>query len=544
MINNPNINKNKNNDISTFKKINNKKDMYQVGSNRTKKSGQINPNQNLKKQSIRYMSNQYDIVNPEGRRRLIKDFLFFDCRNQENYEINYEGDNFFGYIYEKCSYKNIKSFIIIDNSLYKTLHNGNLRLCIPTYLLEKVISRVHKKLLHGSKRKIKSDFKRYFFHPLSGVNISEYSNKCLTCRCKSISQIPGRNINTVDSFKPKSSREVLDISIIRNLPNSTNYTCILILVDRYTMYTIALPLLSNATSIIEHSLRMIFSTIGFPRCVLANNNLELNIALNRLINDIYFQILTASDVNIEIENSLKTYVYDTDLNSDTSNWKNLISSAVEDLNNLPVDSSHMSRKEFFYKSTGKNLFNMLGCTEIFNHVNRDIEAMNKFIKIMDSNSQISRKKSKKNKKLKTIHTGDIVFMENPEINTSKGRTTLLKLELFQVLRKNRHAKTIEIISLKTGQKCMSNKNLIRKIFVNDFISQDNAEECIRIILEKLVEPENINFNREMYECNSNKNNSTITAVHPECYITEIETMLESENALMDTYNYKHYPPDV
>ena len=75
--------------------------MYQVCSTRTKKSGQINPNQNLKKQSIHYMSNQYDIVNPEGRRRLIKDFLFFDCRNQENYEINYKRDNFFGYIYMK-----------------------------------------------------------------------------------------------------------------------------------------------------------------------------------------------------------------------------------------------------------------------------------------------------------------------------------------------------------------------------------------------------------------------------------------------------------
>jgi len=129
---------------------------------------------------------------------------------------------------------------------------------------------------------------------------------------------------------------------------------------------------------------------------------------------------------------------------------------------------------------------MLGCTEIFNHVNKDIEAMNKFVKIMDSNRQTSRKKSKKTKKSKTIHTGDIVFIENPGINTSKERTTLLKLELFQVLRKNRHAKTIEIISLKTGQKCISNKNLIRKIFVNDFISQDDAEECIRLILKTFL----------------------------------------------------------
>ena len=99
--------------------------------------------------------------------------------------------------------------------------------------------------------------------------------------------------------------------------------------------------------------------------------------------------------------------------------------------------------------------------------------------------------------MKTIHTGDIVFIENPGINTSKERTTLLKLELFQVLRKNRHAKTIEIISLKTGQKCISNKNLIQKIFVNDFISQDDAEECIRLILKKLIKPDNINFHREM-----------------------------------------------
>ena len=88
--------------------------------------------------------------------------------------------------------------------------------------------------------------------------------------------------------------------------------------------------------------------------------------------------------------------------------------------------------------------------------------------------------------MKTIHTGDIVFIENPGINTSKEQTTLLKLELFQVLRKNKHAKTIEIISLKTGQKDISNKNLIQKIFVNDFISQDDAEECIRLILKKLL----------------------------------------------------------
>ncbi len=62
--------------------------------------------------------------------------------------------------------------------------------------------------------------------------------------------------------------------------------------------------------------------------------------------------------------------------------------------------------------------------------------------------------------MNTIHSGDIVFLTDDiksEIDTPKLQPTQLKLELFQVLKKYRKTKTIEIISLKTGQKCMTNK---------------------------------------------------------------------------------------
>ena len=59
---------------------------------------------------------------------------------------------------------------------------------------------------------------------------------------------------------------------------------------------------------------------------------------------------------------------------------------------------------------------------------------------------------------------------------------------------------------------MTNKNLIRKIFVNEFISQDNAEECIRILLDKL-KPVNINLNDDVYLCESNENKNTVNTLN-------------------------------
>ena len=494
-----------------------------------------NSNQNLKTKNLRYLSNKYTNLTLEGRHLLIKDFL---CK--EGYDNNIEflqtGDRYFGRVYEDCRYKDGNQFVIMDNLLYKPLNN-HYRLCVPTILLEKVIRRLHKSLLHCSKRKSKKTFRKYFFHPLAEIYITNYADRCVTCQCNSISQIPGKSLINGKPFIAKSSREILDISVIYNLPKSENYSNILLLVDRYTNYCISLPIRDLACSTLEQSLNIVFSTIGFPRYVQTDCNRDLNNALLKLTGFIPFGICSSKDTNIKIEDKLKKYIYDEDLDLYKSNWASLLPFAMDKINKLQIDGSHMTREEFFFKSTARNVFNMLGSRKIFEYVNNDNELMIKFKKSRDY-------KNRKNlKKLKTIHSGDIVLFTtkiNPGSNTSN-----LQLDLFQVLKKNRKPKSIEIISLRTGQKQMTNKNLIRKIFVNEFISVNAAEKCVKTLFtwKQFTQPGNVH--RSSAVCDDPKEKNTVNMLHTKSYIADIENMLESDNSFMDTEydEWKQKPPD-
>ena len=173
-----------------------------------------NSNQNLKTKNLRYLSNKYTNLTLEGRHLLIKDFL---CK--EGYDNNIEflqtGDRYFGRVYEDCRYKDGNQFVIIDNLLYKPLNN-HYRLCVPTILLEKVIRRLHKNLLHCSKRKSKKTFRKYFFHPLAEIYITNYADRCVTCQCNSISQIPGKSLI--------NGKPIIDILIRKLYSNFTKKT--------------------------------------------------------------------------------------------------------------------------------------------------------------------------------------------------------------------------------------------------------------------------------------------------------------------------------
>ena len=523
-------------------KIKKKIKNYRVSNTRTRKSIGCSSSKDLEKQNLSYMSIKYETFTREGRQMLIRDFLYYDGYSDENYDNNIKflqkRDKYLGHIYEECLFRTRKPFVIIDKMLYKTLDN-HYRLCIPTDLLEKVIPHLHEKLLHCSKRKCKITFKKYFFHPLAEVYITNYINKCMTCQCNSLSQIPGKSLKTGNQFIAKSSRELLNISIIRNLPKSNNNYCnILLLVDKYTNFCISLPLMNIESSTLGKYLNLIFSTIGFPRCVRTDGSRELNNALVKLADVISFEIFSSDDNNGKIKNTLKKYIYDEDLNMYKPNWANLLHSAMDKINKLQVDGSHMTREDFFYKSTARNIFNMLGSGKIFEYVNNNNETMTKFIKIKDVKNREKIKKSKLSIKLGTIHSGDIVLFPdkiNPELDASN-----LHLELFQVLRKNRKAKTVEIISLRTGQKHMTTKNLIGKILVNDLISVNNAEKCIREIFrwETFTQDYEENIRR-------NKEGNTVNSLHTETCITEIENMLELENSFMDTEyeEWKQKPPD-
>jgi len=415
--------------------------------------------QELKKTGMDYLRSKYMTLDPKEHQILIKEYLnrqtlknatlYTDAMKSENFDNecikNLQlNDEYLSNIYKQCKDDSRDNFKIVNKMLYKN-SAGHYRLCIPSILLIGIIKCIHEKLLHCSKRQCISSFKKYFY----------------------------------------------------------GYTAILIVVDDYTNYLIAIPLSNIESSTIEKSLNIVFSTIGFPRYVRTDCDRRITKALENLAKKIPFIITSSapyrheqngrSEIGVKmIKNLLKKAIYDPNLNLTKSNWADILTITVKALNNIPVSNSEISREEFFFKSTSRNIFNMLGAEKIFEFVNNDDEIIDKF-----------------------------------EKESSK-------------------AKNLEIISLRTGLIHTVHKTQIRKIKINEFISEWKAENYIKKIvnLARFTKPGQNNWNEPLFHFEKDdKSEPDLDQTNPN--ITEIRKLMERdiENEEKEN-NFKEKPPDI
>ena len=524
-----------------------------------------NTDQVLKNKGLDYLRGEYLTLNPTERQILIKEYLnrqtlknatlYTDAMRDENFDnkcINklQIHDEYLGSIFKECKSKPNDSFIIINEIMYKK-SNDHYRLCVPSILLIGIIKCIHEKLLHCSKRQCIANFKKYFYHPFASLYITKYTNSCLTCRCTSAPKIPERHVKTARTLEARSSRELLNLDLIPSLPNSNGFSAILIIVDEYTNYLIAIPLINIESSTIEKALNIVFGTLGFPRYVRTDCDRRITKALENLAKKIPFIITSSapyrheqngrSEIGVKmIKNTLKNAIYDPNLNLSKSNWSDILPLTVKALNNVPINNSEITREEFFFKSSARNIFNMLGAERIFEYVNNDDELIDKFEKERNIKKLENMKKSKLNLRQDTIHTGDMVLFidnTNPAIGVSKQLSPKLYLELFQVLNKASKSKNYEIISLRTGLKHTVHKSQIRKININEFISEWKAENYIKKIvnLARFTKPasEN-NWNKPLFNFEDITETTPIVEIDPNLtgiqknIETEIETEIEPE----------------
>jgi len=530
--------------------------------------------QELKKTGMDYLRSKYMTLDPKEHQILIKEYLnrqtlknatlYTDAMKSENFDNecikNLQlNDEYLSNIYKQCKDDSRDNFKIVNKMLYKN-SAGHYRLCIPSILLIGIIKCIHEKLLHCSKRQCISSFKKYFYHPFAALYITKYINSCLTCRCTSMSKMPEKHTKTERTITAKAARELLNMDLIPSLPTSNGYTAILIVVDDYTNYLIAIPLSNIESSTIEKSLNIVFSTIGFPRYVRTDCDRRITKALENLAKKIPFIITSSapyrheqngrSEIGVKmIKNSLKKAIFDPNLNLTKSNWADILTITVKALNNIPVSNSEISREEFFFKSTSRNIFNMLGAEKIFEFVNNDDEIIDKFEKERNLKKLENIKKSKMNIRPETIHTGDIVLFvdnTNPPVGVSTQLSPKLYLELFQVLRKASKAKNLEIISLRTGLIHTVHKTQIRKIKINEFISEWKAENYIKKIvnLARFTKPGQNNWNEPLFHFEKDdKSEPDLDQTNPN--ITEIRKLMERdiENEEKEN-NFKEKPPDI
>ena len=484
--------------------------------------------------SWRYLRGQVMSKTVEERQNIIKNYLgiqtikqamlYTDIMANENFDSDclsrlQRSDEYFGTIYNNLSdNKNQPRYQIIKKLLYK-IYNEKLVLCIPSVLLIGLIRIIHEKLLHGSKNQTWNTFQKYFTHPLGKTFISKFIKACLTCRCTTIPMTNGKNLILERSYEPTAAREVLSFDLIPNLPSSETRTAILIIVDDFSGYLIIVGLKSIESKKIEDALYNVFSTIGFPKIARSDCDRRIVNALNNLQSKIPFILNTSSpylhNQNGKAEQGVKMFkdmarkvIFDPNKNLHKSDWFKLLPIIAKTINNLTLTNSKVTREELFFKSSSNNIFNMIGAEKIFEYIESNDQLIDKYEKIIKEKREMDKNKNKSKIIPNRILLGDIVVFLNETVQApglSKAFRPNGYLNLFQVIKKDKHSSTLEIQSLRTGQINTTDIRKVRKIEVSEFISELQAENYFRNIpdFSKFTKPGIIKIEEPLFDCKDN-----------------------------------------
>ena len=396
-------------------------------------------------------------------------------------------DEYLGSLYERTLNNLEERYKIIKSLLYKK-YNSKYVLCIPSILLIGLIRLLHDKLGHGSKNATYNTFIKYFSHPMGKIFVSKYINACLTCKCTCIPNIPDKNLLLERSYEAQASREILNIDLIPGMPSSMGNTCMIIVVDEYSGYIMGFPIKNMESSKVEGILNNLFSTIGFPRVVRTDCDHRITKALKNLQNKIPFIISTSNPYihrqNGKAENGVKLFkqackkiIYDPDKNLERTDWCRILPILLKTINNLPFYNSQITREELFFQSSANNIFSMLGAESIFKFIENDDSIIKKYESIIQQKKEYEKNKNKSKIIPHRFVVGDIVVFLNdqvPTIGTSKFIRANGHLALFQVIKKHKESSNVEIQNLRTGKIVFTDSRKIRKIIINEFISELTA----------------------------------------------------------------------
>ena len=118
---------------------------------------------------------------------------------------------------------------------------------------------------------------------------------------------------------------------------------------------------------------------------------------------------------------------------------------------------------------------MLGAESIFKFIENDDSLIQKYETLLRDKKSLEKTKNKPAPD--RIVVGDLVIFVNdqtPVIGTSKFIRANGHLALFQVIRKHKPSTNVEIQNLRTGKIIHTDIRKIRKIQINEFISELTA----------------------------------------------------------------------
>ena len=489
--------------------------------------------------SWRYLRGEILNKTPEERQNIVNQYLntqvlkqaclYGDIMSGDRFDTTclsrlQLADEFYGSIYNKVNKNNEEErYVIIKELLYKK-YPDKLALCVPTILLIGLTRILHERLLHGSKNQTFNCFTKYFHHPMAKKFITKYIKSCLTCRCTDIPSIKLNKGVMERTYEAKAAREVLSFDLIPNLPPSEGKNAVLIVIDDFSGYIILIGLKSMEANKIEESLLGVFTTIGFPKICRTDCDRRIVNALNKLQLKIPFIICTSSpythEQNGKAEQGVKMFkhmsrkiLYDPNRNLNKNDWFKLLPIISKTINNLPLNNSTLTREEIFFKSSANNIFSLAGAEKIFSFIEQDDKIIEKYIKILKDKRETDKNKNKSKIKHIRISAGDIVVFLN-ETTQPTGVSSAFQpngyLNIFQVLRKFKPSSTIEILNLRTGTIHTTDLKKVRKIQINEFVSELTADQYFRNLpdFSKFSKPGILEINEPLLDSNPLKTKRT------------------------------------
>jgi hypothetical protein len=171
---------------------------------------------------------------------------------------------------------NYPQYQICDKLIYFEDWNGNFQLCVPDSLRVSVMAEIHNSLMesaHGGHAKTYNKIASTYYWPRMSRDIKRYVSTCDICqKAKPRRHAPAGLLQPIPI--PSQPFEVVSMDFIPELPLSSGFDNILVIVDKLTKYGIFIPTTTNITEVETAALffKHIISKFGIPRQVISDRD--------------------------------------------------------------------------------------------------------------------------------------------------------------------------------------------------------------------------------------------------------------------------------
>jgi Integrase zinc binding domain len=162
-------------------------------------------------------------------------------------ERSYATNNFYSKVLNTFQVNNkdgnYPQYQLIEGLIYLKDWNGNLQLCIPDSLRIEVMSEIHNiltKSAHGGHAKTYNHIASTYYWPKMSRDIKRYVSTCNICqKTKPRRHALVRLLQPIPI--PSQPFKVVSMDFILELPSSSGFDNILVIVDKLTKYAIFIP---------------------------------------------------------------------------------------------------------------------------------------------------------------------------------------------------------------------------------------------------------------------------------------------------------------